>query len=423
MRALGRTTLLACTLIAFGAGCAAETELRAIDVPFPVSDPAFERTADALLGRPFEPGNRITTYVNGDGYFPPMFDAIRRAERSVTLETYIFWDGVVARELTDALCDRAAAGVKVHVIIDAQGKTNERKLIERMRRAGAQVEIYHSPSDDLGESMSMNNRTHRRVLVVDGHVGFTGGAGFADEWLGNADHPDSWRDTHLGLEGPVVRQLQAVFAAHWLEVTGAVLLGDDYFPPLPELEGGVTAQVFASNGGSTDDENETRMGFLLAIAAARREILIENPYFIPDDLLMAELVAARERGVVVRIIVPGPLTDVPPARAASRARWGELFDAGVELWEYEPTMIHAKVLIVDRTLVMLGTANMDPRSMDHNDEVNLNVLDAPFAESHAQLFARDLARSRRITYAEWDSRPWRVKAAEQGTWVIFGPLL
>lgn len=405
-RALG-VVLLWVTL---AAGCGSGPVVRAVNVPFPVTDPAFERTAGALLGRPFVAGNRVTTLVDGDGFFPPMLDAIRRARRSITFETYIFTGGRVASDFADAFAERAAKGVRVLLILDSIGTSDAEPLLERMRRAGVQIVLYHQgPLADPRQALALNNRTHRRVLVVDGRLGFTGGAGIGDEWAGDGED-EQWRDVQVTLDGPIVRQLQAAFAAHWLEATGEPLLGDDYFPRL-EPAGETAAQVFTSQ----DDPgaSETRLGFLLAIGAARAELLITNPYLVLDDLVVAELVAARRRGVTVRIITAGHETDVPIARRASRARWGELLAAGVELWEFVPTMNHVKAMIVDRALVVLGSANLDPRSFHKNDELNLNVLDPAVAATHRLWFLRDLSRSRRVTYAEWSDRPWGQKVLDR----------
>lgn len=396
--------------VTVAAGCGGPV-VRDIDVPFSVTDPGFARTADALLGRPFLPGNRITTLVNGDGFFPPMLEAIRHARRSVTFETYIFDGGEVARAFADAFADRAARGVRVLLILDSVGTTSAGRLVKLMRRAGVQVVLYHRGSlAHPVETLSFNNRTHRRVLVVDGHLGFTGGAGIGDEWAGDGKHDGSWRDMQYALEGPVVRELQGAFATHWAEATGEVLAGDAFFPPL-QLAGRTPAQVFTSQNGP--GASKARLGFLLAIAAAREELLITSPYIVLDDLLVSELVAARRRGVDVRIITAGAKTDLRIVRHASRTRWGELLRAGVELWEFVPTMIHVKAMVVDRALVVLGSANLDPRSYYRNDELNLNVLDPEVAAVHRLWFLRDLARSRRVTYAEWAARPWTQKLLDR----------
>jgi cardiolipin synthase A/B len=401
-------TLVALALLA--AGCASPPEVRSLEVPYDVDDPAFRRSAGALLGRDMVDGNRITTLENGDGYFPPMLEAIRSAKTTITFETYIFWGGRIAQQFTDALCERALQGVEVSIIIDAIGEDAAEGLLERLAVAGARVRLYHPPAwEDLTEALRTVNRTHRRLLVIDGRVAFTGGAGIADEWAGDAEGPHAWRDTQFRLEGPIVAHLQAAFANHWLELTGATLHGDGYFPAL-EPVGPTPAQLVMGDGA--EGSNEPRLGYLLALAAARREVLIENPYFVPDDEVIAAMLSARRRGVAVKLLMPGDENDVPIVRSGSRALWGPLLEAGIELWEYEPTMMHAKVMVVDRALVIFGSANLDARSLDHNDELNVNALDPAFAQQEALRFVRDQARSRRVTYADWDGRSFWKKLVD-----------
>jgi cardiolipin synthase len=291
------------------------------------------------------------------------------------------------------------------------------KLLEQMREAGAEIQKYHPLHWYTLDQL--NNRTHRKLLVTDGKVGFTGGVGIADEWSGHAQDADHWRDTHYRIEGPVVAQMQAAFADNWMKVSGNVLHDEGYFPPL-EPVGPHFAQLFKSSidGGS----ESTHLMYLLSIAAARRSIDLAMAYFVHDDLALEALVDALKRGVKVRIIMPGKLTDAALVRRASRATWGPILQAGAEIYEYQPTMYHCKVLVVDRLWTSVGSTNFDSRSFRLNDEANLNIHDRDFAERQIADFENDLKSSRRITYDEWAKRPLREKAWEHFL-ALLGPQL
>lgn len=373
-----------------------------------VESPQFARDMGSLLGPPLVHGNRLTTLRNGVEIFPAMLDAIRSAQHSITFETFIYWSGEIGQAFADALAERARAGVCVHVLLDWVGANKmDEELLARIVDAGAQVHRYHPVKWYTLDKL--NNRTHRKLLVVDGRVGFTGGVGIADPWQGDAEDPKHWRDTHYRLEGPAAAQLQAAFLDNWLQTCGIVLWGETFFPPLKAL-GTSSAQVFKSSAREGSDS--VRLMFILSFAAARRSIRIESAYFVPDDLIVTELVAARERGVSVEILVPGQHTDAQVVRAASRSRWGALLEAGVWIGEYQPTMFHCKLMVVDDVWVSVGSTNLDGRSLRLNDEANLNVLDAQFATEQSAMFAADRAQSREVTLAEWRARPWYVKARE-----------
>ncbi len=371
-------------------------------------DPQFVRSLGALLGPGIVPGNEVRALCNGDEIFPAMLDAIRAARRTICFETFIYWSGSIGREFAEALSERARAGVKVHVVLDwvGSGKMDE-ALLEEMKRAGAEVVKYHPLRwYSLGR---LNNRTHRKLLIVDGKVGFTGGVGIADDWLGNAQDPDHWRDSHFRLEGPAVAQMQAAFMDNWMETCAEVLHGEEYFPKL-EPAGARAAQFFKS---SADDASESvRLMYLLSISAAVESVRIANAYFVPDSLAVSALVAARERGVRVEIIVPNRHIDKAVVRRASRSLWEPLLEAGVAIYEYQPTMFHVKVVIVDEVWISVGSTNFDNRSFRLNDEANLNILDAEFAAGQARVFDHDKASSRPITLEEWRRRPWREKAVD-----------
>jgi len=354
-----------------------------------------------LLGPPMVQGNKVTTLLNGDEVFPAMLEAIRSARRSIDFETYIYWSGTVGREFGDALSERARSGVPTHLIIDWLGSTKaDEKILEAMRKAGVEI-VRYRPLRWYSVDR-INHRTHRKLLVVDGRIGFTGGVGIADQWLGSAQDPEHWRDSHFRVEGPVVAQLQAAFLDNWIEAEGHVLDGEAFYPQLRPV-GSDFAQVFRSAPG--EGSASMRLMYLLAIASATKSILIANAYFVPDSQAVAMLVEARRRGADVEIIVPGPVLDAQIVRRASRAMWGPLLEAGVRIYEYQPTMYHTKVMVVDDIWASVGSTNFDDRSFRLNDEANLNVLDAGFAQEQTRVFAEDRGRSREVTLQAWLRRP------------------
>ena len=378
---------------------------------YSTASPDFERALGSLLGPGIVGGNAVTELLNGDQIFPPMLAAIQGAKKSITFETYIYWSGDIGKQFADALSERARAGVRVHVLLDWVGsaKMDESYLTE-MKEAGVQIEKFHKPH--WYNLARLNNRTHRKLLVVDGQVGFTGGVGIAPQWMGNAQNPDHWRDSHYLVRGPVVAQMQATFLDNWLKVTGKVLHGARYFPPIAPA-GAQKAQMFSSSPSSGSESMQ--LMYHLAITAAERSIDLSVAYFVPDELTQKHLMDALARGVRVRFITPGEHTDTDTVKAASRATWGPLLQAGALIYEYQPTMYHCKVMIVDQLLVSVGSTNFDNRSFRLNDEANLNVYDAAFAKRQTEVFEDDLKRSRRVTYEEWLNRPLREKAHEKLT--------
>jgi cardiolipin synthase len=366
-----------------------------------IRDPQFQRTMGVLLGPAILPGNRFEVLLNGDEIFPSMLRAIREARTAICFETYIYWAGDIGQSFATALSERARAGVKVHVMLDWLGSVKmDASLLKQMEQAGVEIRRYHEPR--WYNLDKLNNRTHRKILVTDGRVGFTGGVGIAPEWTGHAQDPDHWRDTHFRIEGPAVAEMQAVFNDNWVKSTGNVLHGDAYFPALSSRGNGA-AQVFSSSpsGGS----ESMQLMYLLAITAADRSLDLEMAYFVPDALSRETILAAIKRGVRVRIIVPGKHIDTDTARLASRAVWGDLLKAGVEIYEYQPTMFHCKVMVVDGYMVSVGSTNFDDRSFRLNDEENLNIFDEAFAGRQLEIFEADLKHAKRITYAEWQARP------------------
>ncbi|MEO7252013.1 MAG: cardiolipin synthase [Arenimonas sp.] len=383
--------------------------LSSLDHSYGVSDPQFRRELSTLLGPAIIDGNRIQNLENGAEIFPAMLAAIRSAQHSINFETYIYWSGNIGKEFAVALEQRARDGVKVHVLVDWAGSQKmDQAMVSEMMAAGIEVQRYHPLHwYNLGR---LNNRTHRKLLIVDGKIGFTGGVGIADVWDGNAQDPDHWRDAHYRLDGPAVAQMQAAFMDNWIKTSGKVLQGVDYFPAL-QSEGSALAQVFTSSPAGGGDSMQ--LMYLLSITAAEKTLDISAAYFVPDELTRRALRAALTRGVKVRIIVPGKYTDSEVVRKASRSDWGDVLMAGAEIYEFQPTMFHCKLMIVDSQLTSVGSTNFDNRSFRLNDEANLNVYDKTFAERLENVFEQDLKQAKRVTYEEWQHRPLLQKVEEK----------
>lgn len=378
------------------------------------ASPQFQRALGTLLGPGIMGGNDVTELLNGDQIFPPMLAAIKAAQKTITFETYIYWSGDIGKAFADALSERARAGVKVHVLLDWVGSAKmEDSYLTEMKEAGVEIKKFHKPH--WYNLARLNNRTHRKLLVVDGQVGFTGGVGIAPEWTGNAEDPGHWRDSHYLVRGPVVAQMQATFLDNWLKVTGKVLHGDAYFPAIAPA-GNQRAQMFSSSPSSGSESMQ--LMYHLAITAAERTIDLSVAYFVPDQLTQNLLLDALKRGVRVRMVTPGEYIDTNTVKAASRATWGELLQAGAEIYEYGPTMYHCKVMIVDNLLVSVGSTNFDNRSFRLNDEANLNVYDSAFAQRQTAVFEDDIRRSRRMTYDAWLARPLRERMHEKLTGLL-----
>ena len=365
-----------------------------------IGDDQFTREMSTLLGPAIVAGNVFRALQNGDEIFPAMLDAIRDAKTSITFETYIYWAGDIGEKFADALIERARNGVRVHVMLDWVGSNkSDSAQIERMRDAGAEVLRYRPLRwYSLGR---MNNRTHRKVLVVDGRIGFIGGVGIADQWTGHAQDSDHWRDSHFRVEGPVIAQMQATFLDNWIKTTGRVLHGPDYFPNLTAL-GTKAMHLFSSSpaGGSAS----MRLMYLTAVTTSVVSIDIESAYFVPDDLMTRELVRACERGVKLRIIVPGKHIDSKMVGVESKRTWGALLNAGAAIFQYEPTMLHCKMLIFDGAVVSVGSTNFDIRSFELNDEASLNIYDHDVAAEMTAVFEADLSKAKQYSIGDWNTR-------------------
>lgn len=364
-----------------------------------VGDPAFMRSVEAHTMARFVPGNRAHVLLNGDQIFPAMLSAIRSAKRTITFANYVYEDGAVARDMAEALAERCRAGVEVNVLLDAVGSNHmPGRYKTLLRDAGCHLAFYHAVNPVAIKRL--NHRNHRRILVVDGRVGFTGGTGIGERWTGDGREAGHWRQTDVRVEGPIVESLQAAFAENWRDATGKLLGGDRYFPP-PVRRGGLAIQAVASSpkGGGT----EAYLLFLMAIDGARSSIRLTNPYFVPDDVMAKALARAAERGVDVSIItagVPGSMLD-RLVRKASQAHFGRQLEAGVKIYEYQPGYLHAKTIVVDDRWVSIGSVNVDNRSFALNNELNLTFSDGRIAKRLTEIFEQDLKFTKRVTYEAW----------------------
>jgi cardiolipin synthase A/B len=377
-----------------------------------VREASFLRAAEALTGAPVSHGNDADILINGDEIFPAYVGAIRDAQETVNLTTYAYWRGEIATEVADTLCEKASAGVECNVIVDAVGAAQmDRKLVSKMRDAGVHVCFFRPPKPYAVRRLQYRN--HRKLLIVDGTTGFTGGVGIAEEWTGNAQDPDHWRDTHVRVTGPVVRGLQGAFAENWLECTGDVLAGDRYLPYIEAMDDGGPMQVMRSSATVGDSNAEALI--YLAVAAAKRSIELTSAYFVPRPAFTEALVKAAERGVHMRILVPGSHIDKRFVRTAGRAAYDQLIEAGIEIYEYCPTMLHAKTLTVDEIWSSVGSVNFDNRSFQLHDEVTLCVQSERFASQLHDVFEKDLEASERIEPDNWRGRSITQRAGENVT--------
>ncbi len=364
-----------------------------------VGQPSFVRAMEAHTLSGLVDGNRVTLLLNGDEIFPAMLAAIREARRTITFANYIYEDGAIAETMAAALAERCRAGVGVNILLDAVGSSNmpkaQRKLV---RESGCHLAFYHSLSPLAIKRV--NHRNHRRILVVDGRIGFTGGTGVGEKWTGDGRRAGHWRQTDVRVEGPIVRFLQAAFAENWRDSTGLLLGGDAYFPP-PERRGSLVVQSVKSSPAS--GAAEAYVLFQLAIDSARSSIYLTNPYFVPDGAMTDALVRAAHRGVDVSIITAGAVGSMLDrlVRQASQAHFGRPLEAGVKIHEYGPAMLHAKTMVVDGQWVSIGSANLDNRSFALNNELNLTFLDRKLAARLTEIFRQDLAFSKPVTSDDW----------------------
>jgi len=375
-----------------------------LEADLDVDSAEFQNTIEGVTGMRFVAGNHVAIFNNGDEFYPAMLDAIDSAERSITMENYIYWDGEVGRRFAEAFAEKARQGVEVKLLLDAIGSATLGKEIFHILAAGGCQLAWFRPIHWYTLHRS-NRRDHRKSIIMDGRIAFTGGAGLADHWLGSAADAREWRDVQVSITGPAALAQQSGFALNWLETTGEILSGHRFFPePRPELgkDGGVKVQTILSSPALGAGAVGTM--YLAALQCAKRELLIANPYFIPDARVIDMLAAARRRGVAVKLMVAGEHIDAWWARHNSVRLYGRLLEAGVEIYEFQPTMLHQKTMLVDGVWATIGTANFDNRSFALNEETNLCFHDRIVARELRAIFAADLERCDRVDFDQWRRR-------------------
>ncbi|HEV8432407.1 MAG TPA: cardiolipin synthase [Thermoanaerobaculia bacterium] len=364
-------------------------------------------------------GNRAEVLENGDQFFPRLIADINQAKESVHLESYIWWRGNVCDQLALALANAAHRGVEVRVLVDASGGHKMTKQNEAlMGREGVKLASFHPIGfKNLGR---LNNRDHRKLAIIDGRIGYIGGYGIADEWSGHAQDKDHWRDTGLRIVGPTVNRMQGAFCENWIEQTGEILAGEKYFPHTAPAG---TTQAHLAYTSPTGSISSVQVLYYLAIEAARHEIVIQNPYLLPDENSIMAIRDAVRRGVIVRIMVPATsTTDSPIVQHASHHQFGTLLKAGAHVYEYGKTLLHQKVIIVDGVWSCLGSTNFDSRSFNLNDEISIATLDPRIAAQLHGAFNDDLRYSRERHLAEWSNRPFWHKAIDGLAYLAHGEL-
>lgn len=385
-------------------------------VAVPIDSAPFLNELEPVVNSKITRNNQIEIIENGDHFYDAELDAMRQARHSINIEAYIFHKGKLTDEVLQVLTERARAGVHVNLVLDAAGSLSTRKnYFKPLKEADGQVAWYHRLR--LHNWFIINNRTHREITVIDGSTAFVGGAGYADWWRYGTKSDPRWRDTMARIQGDAVRAIQGTFLENYLEASGKILDGGDYFPPATPDPGKTTALVVTStpsSGGST----RARVLFQTLIAGARKSIYITTPYFLPDRSMMDELVDAAQRGVRVSVIVPGKHDDHALTRSSGRSSYGRLLKAGAIVYEYEPSMIHAKIAIFDGAWSVIGSTNLDNRSFGINDEVNVAVLDPQIASRLTRDFDQDAAESKKVSLDEWRRRPLSERLMEMVGWVF-----
>lgn len=394
-----------------------QTTLR-IESPYAAEDPAFPPLAGALTGSAVTTGNRFDMFVDGEQIFPAMLDAIAQAQQRISLETYIYEKGDVGSKFDKALEQAARRGVALNLTFDAVGSPDVKdSTVPRLRAAGARVGLFNAPEWYTLEEV--NYRSHRKIMVVDGRVGFTGGAGMSDNWMGRVEDGKHWRDTQFRMTGPAVRLLEAGFMENFVESADEEkrAVKPELGNPIPEP--GAADQTIVVWSSPTGGGNGLKDLYLLTIAAARRTLDIASPYFLLDESTQYALDRAVERGVKVRVLVEGDVTDAKPVKYSSRHAYDHLLQQGIEIYEYQPTLMHAKTIVADGAWCMFGSANFDNRSLELNDELNVATQERSLSARITAQFETDLRKAKKLELDRWRQRP-RLEKLREWMWAQFG---
>ncbi|HEY2383997.1 MAG TPA: phospholipase D-like domain-containing protein [Terriglobia bacterium] len=374
-----------------------------LDSKYPIDSDEFLASVTGATGVPLIPGNKVSILTDGDEFYPSMLEAIAGARKTITIETYIYWNSEIGRHFASALAERRHAGVTVKILLDAFGSSSiGRNILKTFKDSCCEVVWYNRMW--LRTLANFNQRNHRKSLIVDGRIAFTGGAGIADQWTGNAQDPRHWHDIMIRVEGPGAMKLQTGFAQNWLETTGELINGEGFFPSLPDA-GGIAVQMLLSSPKS--GSSAIRTMYYLSIISARHTIYISNPYFVPDDSGVQILVEAKKRGVDVKIMVAGTHNDMRISRYASNHLYGKLLEAGIEIYEYNKTMLHQKTMVVDTSWITVGTTNFDTRSFALDEESNVCAYDRKMAEELEAIFRNDAQSCRRVAFQQWRHRGFK----------------
>jgi cardiolipin synthase A/B len=408
--------LVIAVLLGIGLVIAQDQETLRVRTPIAAGDPRFPDYLARLSGHPITTGDSYVVLRNGDETFPAMLDAIGKARQRISFESYIYDTGEIPAKFTNALAAAARRGVKVRIVLDAMGAAESSEAdIRMLKDAGCQIGWFNPFRHNTLEEI--NYRSHRKILVVDGEVAFTGGIGISDQWMGDAEDKDHWRDTQVEVRGPAVDNIEAAFHENWIETGGIV--EPIVSPYTDNAEGRARSIVIWSSpeGGA----NALKLMYLLVIGAARKTLDIESPYLITDESSKWSLFEARKRGVRIRLLTEGDITDAKPVKFAGRAQYEQMLEQGIEIYEYQPTMMHTKALIVDGIISIIGSANFDNRSLELNDEMNVAVAGVDFAAKLTRDFEADIRRSQKIDLEQWRSRPIHIRGREK-LWSFFGEI-
>lgn len=404
--------LIGCLVVAAGLAIAQDQETLRVQTSLAASDPTFPAYLGRLLGDPITAGDSYLVYTNGDKAFPAMLAAIADARHRVVLESYIYDVGEIPDQFTNALEQAARRGVECRLVLDSVGAAMDEAHIERLESAGCKIGWFNQVSGYSIEEA--NYRTHRKALVIDGDVAFIGGMGIADQWARDTEKEKQWRDTHVEMRGPVAANIEAAFNENWIETGGVV--EPDLLTHAPAAGQAESIVVWSSPEGGA---NSLKLLYLMAIAAARTSIDIQSPYLVTDETTQWSLSEARKRGVRVRMLTEGDVTDAKPVKFAGRAAYERFMEQGMEVYEYQPAMMHTKAIVIDGVLSIFGSANFDNRSLELNDELNVAVFDRALAARLQSDFEADLSKSAKLDLEEWRSRPVHIRAREKG-WSLFG---
>jgi cardiolipin synthase len=385
-------------------------------IGMPIDSAAFLNELEPLVNSKIARNNQIEVIENGDHFYEAELEAMRQARHSINIEAYIFHKGKLTDDVLQVLTERARTGVAVNLVLDAAGSLSTRKsYFTPLKEAGGNVDWYHRLR--LHNWFIVNNRTHREITLIDGSTAFVGGAGYADWWRYGTKSEPRWRDIMVRIRGDAVRSVQGTFLENYLEASGRILDGGDYFPQ-SIADPGKTAALVVTSTPSSGGSTRARVLFQMLIAGARKSIYITTPYFLPDRSMMEELVHAAEQGVIVNVIVPGKHDDHALTRSSGRSAYGKLLKAGAKVYEYEPSMIHAKVAIFDGVWSVVGSTNLDNRSFGINDEINVAMLDPQIATRLTHDFEEDAGQSRKVTLEDWKKRPLSERLTEMVSWIF-----